>query len=260
MAKFRTGTQLIKDTAESKGGARRFTPNIYWKDGDIRTLLFITPANEIPKVKLHQMVRIPDDNQDRGYRFESFLCRKDPSMVSETNGECELCDTIGHEATERFVALAVELEPVKEGKRVTGLEVKYNTVKRDDGSETDYARWGLVIQGAKNFYSWLAAYDEAKGDITNKAFEIQREGDSIGTKYHFFPEDAPLPDLSEIDLPDLFELLENMGSDEKYEQLEGVEPGSQPSWGNSTPEPAKTGGATDRASRFQQIRESVQPY
>lgn len=235
-SKFRKGKQLIKDTAENKG-SRRFTPNIYWNNGDVKTVAFVTPADEIPKVRLHQAVRIPDDKMDKGYRMENFLCQKDPSMITSSNGSCILCDHIGHDASERFVALAVELEPIKEGKMVKELRVKHKTVKRDDGTEVDYPQWGMVIQGAKNFFSWLAAYDESKADITTKAFEIHREGDSIGTKYHFFAEDVNPPDLTETleGTETLEELLEEMGSEEKYSELKTVEPGSQPSFGSSPP-------------------------
>lgn len=266
MANFRSGTDEIRKTAENKGGgSRRFTPNIYWNDGDSRFVVFTTPAENITKVRLHQMVRIPDDKFERGYRYETFLCHKDPSMVEHSGGECVLCDHIGHTATEKFVALAVELEPVKEGKRVTGLKVKYNTVRKDDGTETDYPRWGVIVQGAKNFFSALAAYDESRGDITQTAFEIQRDGDSIGTKYHIFPESSPLPDLTEVvdEMPDLYDLLEEWGSDDQYAKLEGVEPGSQPTFGqrNATDSKVTTNGtANDRSSVFNQIKERVESY
>jgi hypothetical protein len=258
MANFRKGTEEIRKTAVG-GGARRFTPNIYWSDGDIRSIVFVTPADEIPKVRLHQAVRIPDDKFERGYRMDNFLCRKDPSMVEASGGECPLCDTIGHDANERFVALAVELEPVKEGKETVGFKVKRNNVKRDDGTEVDYPRWGMVIQGAKNFYSTLAAYDQARGDITKVAFEIHREGGSVTTKYHFFPEKGtPLPeDLADVvaEMPQLETLLEDMGSDEKYDQLEGVEPGSQPKFGDRTETPAAA--SSERALKFDEIREKA---
>lgn len=262
MASFRKGKAEIAKTADAKGGARRFTPNIYWNDGDIRTLAFRTPADEIPKVRLHKMVRIPDDKFERGFRYETFLCRKDPSMVEESGGVCELCDTIGHDASETFVALAVELEPVKEGKKTTALKVKYNTVKKDDGTETDYPRWGMVVQGAKNFFSTLAAYDEAKGDITEVAFEVHRDGGGIGTKYHFFPEfGIDLPNMSELEIPELTDLLEQMGSEEKYATLEGVEPGSQtPEWAKGKQVETTSANGSDRTAKFAEIKSKVESY
>lgn len=258
MANFRKGTALIKEAAESKGGVSRFTPNIYWKDGDVKTIAFRTPADDIPKIRIHQAVRIPDDNMERGYRYDNFLCRKDPSMIEESGGHCPLCDDIGHAASERFVALAVELEPVTQGKRTSALNVKYSKFERKDGTEVEIPRWGLVVQASKNFFAWLGAYDETKGDITEKAFEVQRQGGSKDTKYFFFPEDAPLPDFSPIEdqLPDLEDLLEQMGSDEKYAQLDGVEPGSQIVWGSSV-DTTKTDTTGDRQSEFDKLRQAV---
>jgi hypothetical protein len=256
---FRKGTDLIKSTAENRGGKRKFTKNIYWKPGDVRTIAWVTAADEIPKVRLHQMVRIPDDRLESGVRYETFLCKKDPSMVDESGGVCPLCDDVEHEPTERFIALAVELEAEKEGKRVKSLKVKYDTVKRDDGTEVEYPRWGIVIQGAKNFFSYFAAYDEMSGDIRDTAWEITREGDGVGTKYHSFEVKAALPDLSEVidNIPTLETLLEEMASDEKYATASELEPGSQPSFGPRKTQDTGTVPAGDRASEFAKIKGEV---
>jgi hypothetical protein len=255
MATFRKGTDLIKEQASRSGGGK-FTRNIYWKDGDVKNVLFLTPAQQIPKVLLHQFVQIPDDRFEKGYRNEMFLCRKDPSMTVESSGVCELCDDIGHEASERFVALAVDLDSV-DGE----YKVKTVSVKRDDGTTAEYPQWGLVIQGAKNFFSWLAAYDNpAKGrDITKTVFEVVREGGSIGTKYHFFQDgSATLPDLSSLsDIKSLDEILEEAGSDEHYAMLSAVEPGSQPVYGDNKKEASNNGsGVDDVFSRIRKQSES----
>jgi hypothetical protein len=263
---FRKGTDLIKQAAENKGGGkRRFTPNIYWKAGDIRTIAFLTSASEIPKVRLHQMVRVPDDTRDAGFKYETFLCKKDPSMVEEFGGACELCDRVEHDAAERFVALAIELETVKEGRKVKEVRVKYDEGKNKDGEDVKYPRWGLVIQAAKNFFSYYAAYDEATGDIRDVAWEIHREGGSTDTKYHPFvvmngTSAAALPDLSEIieNIPTLDQLLEEMGTEEKYAQVATVEAGSQPTFGNkSRKEESGTVPTGDRATEFAAIRDEV---
>lgn len=260
MAKeFRRGKDLIQAAAEAKSGKRRFTKNIYWKPGDVHTLAWVTAADEIPKVRLHQMVRIPDDTRDSGVRYETFLCKKDPSMIDESGGVCPLCDDVGHEPTERWVALAIELEPTQEGKRITKLSVKTDKVQRDDG-EVEYPRWGLVIQGAKNFFSYFAAYDETQGDIRDEAWQITREGDGVGTKYHSFAVKADLPDLSHVidEIPSLDDLLEEMGTDEKYEQVANLEPGSQPSFGGPRKLPdAGTVPSGSRQSEFERMRQEV---
>lgn len=264
MSKFRTGTDLIKQSAAG-GGKRKFTPNIYWKAGDVRTIAWLTAADEIPKVRLHQMVRIPDDSRESGFRYETFICQKDPSLIEEFGGECELCDRVGHEASEKFVALAVELESVKDGKKVKSVHVKKEKYKDKDGGEQEAVRWGLVIQAAKNFYSYFASYDENSGDIREVAWEIHREGGSTDTKYHPFvvmsgPNAIPLPDLSEVidSIPTLDELLEGMATSEKYEQVADVAAGSQPSFGNK--KKTTDDGTTptgDRATEFSKIRDEV---
>jgi hypothetical protein len=264
-SKFRTGTDLIKQSAAG-GGKKRFTPNIYWKAGDVRTIAWLTAADEIPKVRLHQMVRVPDDSRDSGFRYETFICQKDPSMVEEFGGTCELCDRVGAEASEKFIALAVELESVKEGKKVKEVKVKMETYKDKDGNDQEAVRWGIVTQAAKNFFSYFASYDENSGDIREVAWEIHREGGSTDTKYHPFvvmsgPNAVPLPDLSEIvdDIPTLEEILEGMATPEKYEMVADLAPGSQPSFGGSKKKSTDDGTVPsgERQTEFAKIRDEV---
>jgi hypothetical protein len=261
-SKFRTGTDLIKQDAKKKGG-KRFTPNIYWKPGDVRVIAWVTPADGLAKVRLHQMVRIPDDRFDSGFRYETFLCQKDPALIDEYGGSCELCDRVEHDASERWIGVAIELDTVKEGKKVKEVRLKEDEVKRDDGTTQNYPRWGLVIQASKNFYSYFAAYDETSGDIREVAWEIHREGGSTDTKYHPFivmngPNAVPLPDLSEVidNIPDLDDLLGQMATPEKYEQVADIEAGSQPSFGNTKKE-SGTVPSGDRASEFAKIKDEV---
>lgn len=266
MTKFRSGTELIKQDASRKG-KRRFTPNIYWKAGDVRVIAWLTAADEIPKVRLHQMVRIPDDRFDSGFRYETIVCKKDPALAEEYGGECELCDRVGHDAAERYVALAIELDAVKEGRKVKEVKVKYDEYKDKEGTEKTSPRWGIVIQASKNFFSYFAAYDEASGDIRDVAWEIHREGGGTDTKYHPFvvmngPNAVSLPDLSEVmkDIPELEELLEQMSSLEKYEEVVDLEAGSQPSFGGKSKQVDTSGVDTptgERATDFAAIRDEV---
>lgn len=268
--KFQRGTDLIKEAAERKSTSRRFTPNIYWKAGDVRTIAWLTEAGDIPKVLLHQMVPVPDDRFDSGVRYENIICKKDPSMVEEFGGACELCDNLKHNPAERFVALAVELDPIKDGKRVTGLKVKTNRAKNKDGIEQDYPQWGLVIQASKNFFSYFAAYADSSGDIRDVAWEIQREGASTDTKYHPFivmngPNAVPLPDLSKIveDIPSLDDLLENMASDEKYAVVDSIDPKSIKQFGGSGNKTRNDDGVVpsgERQADFAKIRDEVAAY
>jgi hypothetical protein len=233
MAEFKSrGTAVIKEMAERKG-KRRFTPNIFWaKSGDVRYIAWLTDADDVIKVRLHEFVRVPDDSRESGFRWETFLCRKDEALVESSGGYCTLCDDLKHEAKERFVGLAIELEPDLDGKRITGLNVMINKFKNKDGEDREAPRWGLITQGSKNFFAYFAAFFERRGTIKGFGWEIQRDGDGLGTKYNPMKiDEVPLPDLTPFleDVPKLEDILEGMGSDEKYKELEGVEPDSQES-------------------------------
>lgn len=259
-ATFRKGTDVIRKTAEGKG-SRRFTKNIYWKKGDIQTIAWLTEAEEIPKVRLHQMVRVPDDRFDSGIRYETLLCKKDPALGGP-NAECDLCDRVGHQASESFVAQAVVLDPVKQGKKIVDLKVQYGSYKREDGSEVEFPVWGIVIQKSKNFFKWFAAYAESQGDIRDVAFEIHREGSGSDTSYHPFVINATLPDFSEFvdEIPALEDLLEEMGSDEKYAEVAGLEAGSQPNPFGDAPKRESGSGIQDRSSEFAKIKDELEDY
>ncbi len=263
--KFERGTDLIKKSAKGTGGKRMFTPNIYWGAGEVRTIAFLTEANDVPKVRMHKLVNIPDDTRPKGIRYETFLCKKDSSMVDDYNGQCELCDEVGHEATVVFVALAVELDVVREGKKVISVDVKVDDVVNKEGVTNSYTRWGLVMQASKNFFAYFAAYDEATGPITEVAWEIHREGGGTDTKYHPFvvmtgTSAAALPDLTGVvdSIPTLDELLEEMGTDEKYAEVANLQPGSQPTFGGKkTQTDTGTMPTGDRSSEFSKIKDDV---
>lgn len=263
---FQKGTSLIKEAASRKGGGGRFTPNIFWKPGDVKTIAFLTEAGEIPKVLVHQMVRVPDDRFESGFRYENIICKKDPSMADEFGGSCELCDNVKIDPTERFIALAVELEPVKDGKQISALKVKVNRAKNKDGIEQEYPQWGLIMQASSNFFAYYANYADTGADIREVAWEVHREGGSTDTKYHPYivmngRNAVALPDLSEIadSIPSLDDLLEGMASEEKYAEVADLDPGSQPRFGGSK-KPTTEGGTIPSGSRqteFEKIREEV---
>ena len=112
----------IDNLLKSEGG--RNSSYIAWKKGETKYVAFITPASDIPKVRFHQFVRIPTDD---GFRWGTFMCRKDSSWLDDSKGECYLCDEIHHNAVTKYAAVAVELEPVTEGRRVKELNIKYKT-------------------------------------------------------------------------------------------------------------------------------------
>jgi hypothetical protein len=261
---YQRGTAVIKEAAESKPTSRRFTPSIYWKAGDIKTIAWLTEASEIPKVLVHTFVRVPDDSYQSGYRNENIICKKDPSMLDEFGGQCELCDDLQHKATERFLALAVELEPVKEGQKVKALKIKVNPYKNKEGVVTEYPQWGIVSQASSNFFSYYGNYAETQGDIREIGWEIHREGGGRDTKYHPYivmngPQAVALPDLSKLvkEIPTLDELLEEMAAPEKYAEVAGLDPDSQPTFGDDAKEESGSVPSGSRQSEFDRIRDEL---
>lgn len=227
LAGLRKGTEEINRSAESSGSGSKFTPFIGWKDGDTKLVFFLTEPQEIPKLKLHNFVEFPTDD---GTRFDTLVCRKDPAFREEFGGECDLCDRVGHVATEKFVALAIELEAIKSGKTIKDVKVAMRQFKDREGNDREVPQIGLVIQASRNFFAPYVAWESRK-DLTETSFEVERQGGSTDTKYFFFPVDAK-PDLSDVEIPSLEEVLERLASDEKYDDVVDLKPGSQRSWGD----------------------------
>jgi hypothetical protein len=256
LAGLRKGTDEIKKAEKSSGG--KYTSFIGWKDGDTKLVYFVTPAEEIPKLKLHSFVEFPTDD---GTRYDTLVCRKDPAFRDESNNTCELCDRVGHTPTEKFVALAVELEAVKDGKKIKGVTPLMRSYEDRDGNEVEVPQVGLVIQASRNFFAPFVAWESRK-DLEETSFEVQREGASTDTKYYFFPVDAK-PDLDDLEIPDLLDVIENMGSEGKYESVSELAPGSQKSWGNDkkttkkSTKKAASQSSGDLRSQFEKIAEDV---
>jgi len=227
---LRQGPRYLKPSS-----GKSYTKYISWKDGDAKTIAFLTPAEEFAKVRLHNFVKVEDDSE-RGWHWDTFMCRKDPAWLDESGGKCELCDLVGHPAREQHVALALELNPVTapNSPKVTGLEVQTVTRQKDDGTEVEYPQWGLVIQSFRNFFSFFTAFAAKYGDVTETAFDITRDGNDKDTIYPVIPlMDVDLPDLKEVrnQVPTLLEVLESMGSREKYDRdLPGAQAVEQPSY------------------------------
>jgi len=262
LAGLRKGTEEIH-RAEKSGGGSKYTSFIGWKDGDTKLVYFTTPAEEIPKLKLHAFVEIPYEDEDGNEltRYDTLVCRKDPAFREESGNTCDLCDRVGHAPTEKFVALAVELEAVKDGKKIKGVNPVMRSYEDREGNEVEVPQVGLVVQAARNFFAPLIAWD-SRVDLAGTSFEVERQGASTDTKYFFFPVDAK-PDLEGLDIPELEDVIERMGSEEKYEQVANVQPGSQKQWGDSNKKKPGKGRKTkpqdsgDLRSQFEKIAQDV---
>lgn len=249
LAGLRKGTAYMTET---KSGGGRWTPIFRWQDGDTKTLTFVTPAEEIAKIKVHEWVKV-FDNSEKGFHWTHLMCRKDPAWSEESGNTCELCDVIGHKPKERHAAVAVELETIG-GAKSKSFKVRTREFTRQDGTTAEYPQWGLVLQAFGNFYSYFSALAEREGDITGYVFDIARKGSDAKTAYPVFPIANAEFSLADVEIPSLEELLERIGSSEAYaRELDGVEPGSQTEFSDdtqdATPAPART--------KFEELRESL---
>jgi hypothetical protein len=262
MGELRAGKDLIKKSAEPgsrKGNNGGYTPFIGWKPDEVKSLFFITPIDEVPKVLMHEFVRktVVDSNGVRKERWLTFMCRKDPAWRTESNNSCSLCDDIGHKATEKFVALAAEVDSTYDGKRLQGVKIKFNPGVDKDGNEVDYPAFGLVVKGPK-FFGTLVAHD-AKRDVSELCWEITREGADLKTQYIFYPLDEK-PDLSEVEeaIPNLNDILAYLGSQEKYDNdLEGVTAEDQPARFGEKAAAKKTVPADSPDLAFDQLKKQL---
>lgn len=256
LGELRKGKDLITRTAEGSSRVKR-TSFISWKDGDTKSVYFITPIDEVPKVMMHNFVKKIVDTDEGGKRdtWLTFMCRKDPAWREESGGFCPLCDDIGHAATERFVALAVEVDPVLEGRKVTDVKIKYKEGKDHEGNEVQYPQVGLVIQSAKIFFKTLVALDQKGRDVNGISWDVTREGAGFNTNYLFYPIEAK-PDLEPIDdyIVSLESILDSLGSVEKYEELDGVRAEDQPSFGGVSSNSKKD---DDTSEVFNDLKESL---
>lgn len=252
---LRQGREYLKET-QRKG---RWTPFIYWKDKQTKTITFLSSADEVAQVLMHTYVKIPADNE-AGFIPENFMCRKDPAWAEESGNYCQLCDEIGHKPTVRHVAVGVELEPVGGEK---SKQFRVVTVKRDreDGTTVEYPKWGLIVQAYNNFFNYFSTFAEREGDIVGHVFDVARKGNDTKTAYPVFPiANAEIQGLEDVEAPSVLEIMNDMGSQEKYDRLLGsVEAGSQDQFEESfAPEEASTEGNEQARTKFEQLRNALQ--
>lgn len=261
LGEVRTGKKAILGDKKAKGG--RFASYINWKDEDTKTLYFITPIDEVMRIMMHQFVKKVVETDDGGEKdiWLNFMCRKDPAWLDESGGECQLCDEIGHKAVEKVLAIAVEVEPVMDGKRFTGVEVKTHSGTDREGNEKEYPNVGIVTQSAHNFFQYLLTQSERR-DISDTSWEITREGTGLTTKYNFYPVEFA-PNLDDVidHIPDLYDYVSDLGSAERYErELEGVKAEDQQVWGKGKGRRARSSSSSTTGDQllFDQMKEAIE--
>lgn len=236
MPDFRRGREALEESArqaeESKGSFRPFAPNLTWNEADEEHfVVFLNDIDDVVKILEHRFISIGTYEKadgTKGTRYGFYLARTDPAIGEDTDPLIEL----GRDPQERYLATAVELEPVygekkgRGGQRPVGFEVATDTYNKridpdDDDSETEeveYPLIGLIDQAYQNFFTFISSHAESDGPIQDCAFRVKRIGKGTDTTYSFTPFfDAP------IEFGPLFNNLDGLSylsdDDEKFGEL-----------------------------------------
>lgn len=230
MPKFRTGGDLIKQKAEGKNArgprATDFTPFFSLKGGEEVFLQFFTDIEDVVLASLHRFVQVrylDADDKVQGPVYRDFLCHKMDGW--DGDGTCVLCDELGHEPKENFAAIAVLLDPVYDPKAkttrisdITSFKVRGNEFERQDGTKAFFPEVVVVFQASQNFWLAFQSHDAQVGPITAHPWKVIREGNDTGTVYHGFEVDkAEVPDYTDMNVPTISQVLESLGSSERFE-------------------------------------------
>lgn len=193
---------------------------LYWASGETKTVRFLSDANEIFVVKVHERV------EDNVGKKRSFLCK------TEVGQDCPLC-VKNFRPRELGYALAVLRQEVVEevnGRRtVTGYKDSTHEVEvEENGKKVTKLRpyVGVVNQAPGNFWSYINAVYEKYGSLKEYDIEIKRQGGDMKTQYIPFP--GPILKIDGIDerykkfVPDLEAYLKYLGSDTYYDRYLGT--------------------------------------
>lgn len=225
MSGFRKGADYLKASASRSPGGDRFVNNfLSWKDGETKTVRFLTDGDQIITVAVHEQVDCFDGKK------RSFVCRRE---IDGKDSPCELCDIANASQNQRarrrelgYGIAVLRLEHRNEKGQVDSYVDATDTV---DGKAVPVV--GIIRQGPKNFWAQALAAFEKYGTLLDRDYDIGRRGSTTDTTYTMFP-NAPvaLPDgvadwnayLSNRYtgyVPDLEALLTRMGSQEYYDRF-----------------------------------------
>ena len=226
---LKKGMAAVKESLE-KSERKPSTNNKYertnwigWKAGETKVLRFLTDANDIYVVPVHENV----ETHDGGKR--TFVCRV------AFDSECELC-TSGAYRRDIGYGIAVlrqeAYEEVDGQKKLTGYRDVVETYETEEDGKTVLKKKpyvGIVSQAMRNYWSGISLISEKYGSLKDRDIEIVRQGGGVETQYMPFALD-PKP-IDKIDeryakfIPNLEAFLNRIGSEEYYQaQLHGVKP------------------------------------
>lgn len=231
---FRKGTDYLKASASRTAGEKFSNTFLSWKDGETKTVRFLTDGDAIITVAVHEQVDCFDGKK------RSFVCRKE---IDGKDAACELCEistaTQNQRARKRELGYGIAVVREEHRNEKGQVDSYVDATEVVDGRTVPIV--GIVRQGPKNFWAQALAAHDKYGTLLDRDYDIGRRGSTTDTTYTMFP-NAPvaLPDgvqswkdhlekrYSEF-APDLEALLTRMGSQEYYDRfLRGEEGASAP--------------------------------
>jgi len=233
----------------SKGLTTKF---LSWGDNESKVVRFLTSADDIIFVDIHEFVQSHDGKK------RSYVCREN------FGAECELCkrpfgSKQAPEAMRREVGYGVVVlrEPKFTNDPETGRNVRVfggssenpypehrdAVVEYEVDGKTQKAPYVAIINQGIRFWGQIAVHAsrlESQGlSLTDRDFEIIRMGKGTQTTYSVIPAyGTAINDLGKYNpyLPDIEGLLRRMGSQEYYDRyLHGIEPVKDANNSSNTP-------------------------
>ena len=105
---------------------------------------------------------------------------------------------------------------------ISSFTVKGNEYTTKDGTTIFYPEIVVVFQAAQNFWQQFSSHSDQIGPITANPWKIIREGADQSTVYHGYEVDkAEAVDYANMAIPTIHEILENLGSKERYDTYFG---------------------------------------
>jgi hypothetical protein len=227
---LKKGMEAVKESLErsqrsASQSATTFTETnwFYWKAGETKAIRFLTDANDIFVVPVHENVPAHDGKN------KTFVCRK------AFDSSCELCDNKVYRRDVGYGAAVLReevYEEVEGQKKLTGYRDVTTNYEAEENGKTVLKKKpyvGIVSQGMRNFWNQIAVISEKYGSLRDREIEVMRQGAGTDTTYMAFALDKK--EIENIEtryskfVPDIEAFLNRIGSQEYYDaQLRGIKP------------------------------------
>lgn len=190
---------------------------LQWAQDEKKYIQFVTPLEEIPRVKMHQFI-ITGQRDDGSFIYNDFVSRRDAGLDGE-DGYDPIWTRFGMQPRDRCVAAAASLEPLRgPDNKIQSWDIAAKTTKKGES----VPEIGLIIQHPANFFSWLATYESDTGNaIQDRVFTVTRRGEGINTRYDFIATDLPPvnPETLADYIPNIDEYLTHLADENRMRSL-----------------------------------------